>query len=228
MSIEELENMSLRRSEIAFIWLNDYAGLIVKSPNRVMVIDPAEVNPDDFSKVTVTLITHEHYDHLDESIVGSIHANTKCSVIADHTSYRRLRELIPSDKLIEARIGEKIDVDDINVNVEPSNHPPASTPVSFVIAAENGVTFYHTSDSLPFSEMNKIGLTYKPDITFCTIGIAPGTSPKTGAEIAKLTRPKLAIPYHGTQSSEFIKILSKEAPNIKSMAMQKNKLYKYP
>jgi len=37
---------------------------------------------------------------------------------------------------------------------------------------------------------------YKPDIALCTVGIAPGTSPRSGAEVTKLVQPRVAIPYH--------------------------------
>lgn len=228
MSISQLESASVKRGEVAFLWFNSYAGVIVKTPNRILVVDPVEVDPDEFTKVNAVLITHEHYDHLDESTVEGIHATTGCLVIADSTSLRRLSESIASDKLMEARIGDKIEVDGITVNVEPSNHPPATTPVSFVITTEDGVTIFHTSDSLPFPDMRRIGLTYKPDLTFCTIGVAPGASPKTGVEIAKLVQPKVAIPYHGTQTNDFGKILRGEAPNIKCLVIQRNKVYKYP
>ena len=127
-----------------------------------------------------------------------------------------------------ARVGEEFDVDGLTVNVEHSNHPPAATPVSFVITSEDGVTVFHTSDSLPFGDMQRIGRIYKPDITFCTIGIAPDASPRSGVEIAKLVQPKVAVPYHGTEQGEFARILAKEAPNIKCMAIQRDRVYKYP
>lgn len=228
MSIAELEEMPLKKGEIAFLWFNSYAGIVLKTTRRILVVDPADVSADIFNKASAVLITHEHFDHLDEAVIGEIFSKTNCQIIADKTSFTRLAELINSDKLIEAREGEEMDVDGITVNIEPSNHPVASTPVSFVITSEDGVTVYHTSDSLPFGDMQRIGKQYKPDIAFCTIGIAPMTSPKTGVEIAKLVQPKVAIPYHGTQQSEFAKILEKEAPKIKCMIIQKDKAYKYP
>lgn len=228
MSIAQLGETPLKKGEIAFLWFNNSSGVVIKTPRRVLVIDPVDVNPDVFIQASAVLVTHEHYDHLDESIIGDIFSATNCQVIADSTSLPRLADLIKSDKLIEARVGEEIEVDGVTVNVEHSNHPPAATPVSFVITSEDGVTVFHTSDSLPFGDMQRIGRVYKPDITFCTIGIAPGASPRTGVEIAKQVQPKVAVPYHGTEQSEFARILAEEAANIKCMLIQRDKVYKYP
>lgn len=227
MSIGQLGETQLKKGEIAFLWFNNYSGVVIKTPRRLIVVDPTDVNPDVFTQVSAVLVTHEHYDHLDESIIGDIFSATNCQVIADSTSQPRLADLIRSDKLIEARVGEELDVDGMTINVEHSRHP-AATPVSFVITSEDGVTVFHTSDSLPFGDMQRIGRVYKPDITFCTIGIAPGASPRTGVEIAKLVQPKVAIPYHGTEQSEFARILAKEAQNIKCMVIQRDRIYKYP
>lgn len=228
MSINQLEEMPLKKGEIAFIWANNYSGIVIKTPRRILIIDPTEVNSDAFTKANAILITHEHYDHLDEAIIGDIFSVTNCQVIADSTSRPRLAGLIKSDKLFEARVGEEFDIDGVTINVEHSNHSPAATPVSFVITSENGVTIFHTSDSLPFGDMQRIGRVYKPDITFCTIGLAPSASARTGVEIAKLVQPKVAIPYHGTEQKEFARILAKEASNIKCMLIQRDKAYKYP
>jgi len=228
MSIAQLEETPLKKGEVAFLWFNSYSGIVLKTTSRILIIDPAEIGAESFNKASAVLITHEHHDHLDEAVVEEIFSKTNCQIIADSTSFSRLVELINSDKLIKAREGGEVDVDGVTVNVEPSNHPPASTPVSFMITSEDGVTVYHTSDSLPFGDMQRIGKKYKPDIAFCTIGIAPMTSPRTGVEIAKLVQPKVAIPYHGTQQSEFAKILEKEAPQIKCVVIQKDKVYRYP
>jgi L-ascorbate metabolism protein UlaG (beta-lactamase superfamily) len=217
-----------QKNEILFVWFNRYAGVTVKTPSRTLIIDPVDVKAKNFSEVDAVLITHEHYDHLDQSLVSEIHKLTQCKVIADPTSFKRLRHIIPEDKLEEIGVGMEAKVGEITIKAESSNHAPAATPVSFIITSEDGVKVFHTSDSLPFPEMATISEREKLDVVFCTVGIAPNTSPETGIDIAKLTKPKVAVPYH-TGSSEdqkrFAELLKKEMPKVHCLIPEVGKIY---
>jgi len=224
-------DVELKSGEIAFKWFNDYAGVTIKTPSKTLVIDPADINPREFTNVDIILITHEHYDHLDQAIIREVYKRTNCKVLADPTSTRRLRSVVDPDKLREVNIGEEVEFENLKIKVEKCDHPPATTPVTFLITSEDGMKVYHTADSLPFTEMKKIGEEYTPDIVFCTVGIAPGCSPKTGVEIAKLINPKVAVPYHTASRRElekFAELLSKEMPTVKCLLAEKGKIYKYP
>jgi len=220
-----------KSGEVAFKWFNNYAGVTIRTPSKTIVIDPADIHPREFTNVDILLITHEHYDHLDQAVVREIYKQTNCKVYADPTSTRRLRSVIDPEKLEETNIGEEIEVEGIKIRTEKCNHPPAATPVTFLITTEDGVKIYHTADSLPFPEMEQIGREYKPDLVFCTVGIAPGCSPETGVEIAKLIKPKVAVPYHTASRRDlekFCEIISKELPEVKCLLVEKGKTYKYP
>jgi len=219
------------RGRVAVLWFNDYAGMTIRTPERTLVVDPADVDPNAFTSVDAVLITHEHYDHLDTSIVQAIQRRTGCLVVADPTSFRALGGVVPKDKLIMVRPGSELNVGNVKVRVEGCNHPPASTPVTYLITSEDGVCIYHTADSLPFPDMRRIGQDYKPHVVFCTVGIAPGASPEAGVEIAKLIQPQIAVPYHtrGTSNLQtFASILSREAPNIRCLVMERGKAYTVP
>jgi L-ascorbate metabolism protein UlaG (beta-lactamase superfamily) len=215
-------------SEILFVWFNRYAGVTVKTRSKTLVVDPVDVKARDFRNVDAILVTHEHYDHLDQSLVAEIHKLTQCMVIADPTSARRLRNAIPSEKLQEVQPGSEVKLGDVSVKVERSNHPPAATPVSFVISSEDGVKVFHTADSLPFPEMVTIGDREKLDLVFCTVGIAPGASPASGVDIVRLTKPKVAAPYHTNSASEqnkFAELLKKEMPKTTCLIPETGKIY---
>jgi L-ascorbate metabolism protein UlaG (beta-lactamase superfamily) len=117
---------------------------------------------------------------------------------------------------------------EVTVIAERSNHPPAATPVSLVVRSEDGVKVFHTSDSLPFPEMAGIGEREKLDVVFCTVGIAPGTSPETGIDIARLTKPKVAVPYHTGATADqkkFADLLKKELPKVNCLIPEVGKIY---
>jgi L-ascorbate metabolism protein UlaG (beta-lactamase superfamily) len=223
MSIEK----SPKKSEILFVWFNHYAGVTIKTPMKTLVIDPVDVKPREFKNVDAVLITHEHYDHLDQSLVSEIHKLTQCMIVADSTSAKRLQNTIPSEKLFEAQQGSEVKIGEVTVKAEKSNHP-AATPVTFIITSEDGVKVFHTADSSPFPEMATIGEKEKLDVTFCTVSIAPGASPETGVEIARLTKPKVAVPYHTGSTADlkrFGELLKKEMPKTTCLIPEVGKIY---
>lgn len=222
-----IEKKTPSKNEILFVWFNRYAGVTIKTPSKTLVIDPVDVKSRNFRNVDAVLITHEHYDHLDQPLVSQIHKLTQCEVVADPTSARRLQNVIPPEKLRAIQPDSEVKLGEVSVKAEKSNHP-AATPVSFIIKSEDGVKVYHTSDSLPFPEMAAIGKREKLDVIFCTVGIAPGTSPETGVEIARLTKPKVAVPYHTglTQDlKKFAELLKKEMPKVTCLIPEIGKIY---
>jgi len=216
------------KNEIMFVWFNRYAGVTLKTSSKTLVVDPVDVKAKVFQNVDAVLVTHEHYDHLDPSLVAEIFRLSQCMVVADSTSVRRLRNTIPGEKLVEVQPGSEVKLGDVSIKAEKCNHPPAATPVSYIITSEDGVKVFHTADSLPFPEMAAIGEREKLDIVFCTVGIAPGTSPETGLEIARLTKPKVAVPYHTGSSADlrkFGELLKKEMPKTTCLIPEMGKIY---
>jgi L-ascorbate metabolism protein UlaG (beta-lactamase superfamily) len=148
--------------------------------------------------------------------------------VADPTSARKLRNAIPTDKLQELQAGSEVNIEKVSVKAEKSNHPPAATPITLIITSEDGVKVFHTADSLPFPEMATVGEKEKLDVAFCTVGIAPGTSPETGCEIARLTKPKVAVPYHTNSvpdQKKFAEILKKQMPKVTCLIPEVGKIY---
>jgi L-ascorbate metabolism protein UlaG (beta-lactamase superfamily) len=76
--------------------------------------------------------------------------------------------------------------------------------------------------------MADIGKRHGVDVCLCTVGIAPKATPRTGAEIAALVKPELAIPYHGNGQKEFVAILAKLSPNARSRIIKRGEMFTYP
>ena len=215
------------KNSILFVWLNNYAGILLKTPSKTLVIDPVDVKVKTLQNVDAILITHEHYDHLDQRLVTEIQKATGCTVIADVASTKKLQLAIPNDKLTAIKPGVEIKIGEVSVKAEKSNHP-AQAPVTYIITSEDQVKIYHTADSLPFPELAKLGQKEKFDVVFCTVGIAPGSTPQSGFEIAWLTKPQVAVPYHTAtvaSQKEFAELLKKELPRTASLIPEQNKIY---
>ena len=215
------------KNTVFFVWLNQYAGILLKTPSKTLVIDPVDVKAKSLYKVDAVLITHEHYDHLDPRLITEIQKETNCTVIADSASTKKLQPVIPNDKLQEINPGVEVKVGGVSVKAEKCNHT-AQAPVTYIITSEDEVKVYHTADSLPFPELADIGQREKFDVVFCAVGIASGVTPESGCEIVRLTKPQVAVPYHtasAASQAEFAQILKKELPKIACLIPQQNKIY---
>jgi L-ascorbate metabolism protein UlaG (beta-lactamase superfamily) len=215
------------KNAILFVWFNHYAGVLVKTPSKTLIVDPVDVKARSFPDVDAILITHEHYDHLDPRLIAEIQKATNCAIIADPASTQRLHHAIPPEKLQQIRPNEEIKIGEVSVKAEKCNHP-AATPVTYIITSEDGVKIFHTADSLPYPELADIGEKEKFDVVFCTVGIAPGTSPETGFEIARLTKPQVAVPYHTNSKDyqqQFAALLKAELPRTACLIPEPNKIY---
>jgi len=228
MTVRELLSLEVGEGEVAFVVFNQYSGVALKTAGGIVVVDPTFVSPGEFQDVDAVLVTHEHFDHLDVDVVSSIQRRTGCTVVSDPESYRRLRGAVPENRLIRVEVGDEVDLDGVKVYVEESNHPPAVSPVTYVIECGGRVRVYHTSDSLPFRGMEEIARRLSPDVAFCTVGIAPGASLSTGVQVAELVRPRLAVPYHGRGFGRFCRLLSSRAPEIGCVATEVGRVYRYP
>jgi L-ascorbate metabolism protein UlaG (beta-lactamase superfamily) len=190
------------KNTILFVWFNHYAGILIKTPSKTIVIDPVDVKPRNLQE-------------------------TGCQVIADPASTRSLKNIIPPSQMLEIRPGEETKIGEVTVKAEKCQHP-AAQPVTFIITSEDGVKTFHTADSLPFPEMAQIGEKEKLDIAFCTVGIAPGASAETGFEIARLTKPQIAVPYHTNSTASqkrFAEILKAQMPRTACLIPELNKIY---
>jgi len=215
------------KNAILFVWFNQYAGILLKTPTKTLAIDPVEIKPKSLQNVDAILITHEHYDHLDPRLITEIQKATNCTIIADSASTKKLQHAIPTEKLQEIKPGAEIKIGEVSVKAEKCNHN-AQAPVTYIITSEDEVKVYHTADSLPFPELAAIGQREKFDVVFCTVGIAPGSTPQTGFEIARLTKPQVAVPYHTASTAsqtQFAEILKKELPRTACLIPEQNKIY---
>jgi L-ascorbate metabolism protein UlaG (beta-lactamase superfamily) len=215
------------KNAILFVWFNQYAGILLKTPTKTLAIDPVEIKPKSLQNIDAILITHEHYDHLDPRLITEIQKATNCTIIADSASTKKLQHAIPTEKLQEIKPGAEIKIGEVSVKAEKCNHN-AQAPVTYIITSEDEVKVYHTADSLPFPELAAIGQREKFDVVFCTVGIAPGSTPQTGFEIARLTKPQVAVPYHTASTAsqtQFAEILKKELPRTACLIPEQNKIY---
>lgn len=221
--------LAVPEGKIALTWFNDYSGVVVRTPTSTLIFDPVGIGPADVPRADAVVITHEHHDHFERGLTEDLQRRTGAVVVTTPFVADQLRG-IPTDKLRSLRVGESTTVGKTKLDACHSDHP-GRQPLTFMVTTDVGMKVYHSSDSRPFPEMRELGEKYKPDVAFCTVAIAPGTSPRSGSEIAKLVGPKVAIPYHtdrGAPLQEFARILEREAPEIRARILRRFEAYQYP
>ena len=159
MSIQKIPE----KNTVFFVWLNQYAGILLKTPSKTLAIDPVDVKPKSLQGIDAILITHEHYDHLDPRLIIEIQKSTNCLIIADSASTKKLQHAIPAEKLKEIKPGAEIKIGEVSVKAEKCNHT-AQAPVTYIITSEDELKVYHTADSLPFPELAAMGQKEKFDV----------------------------------------------------------------
>ncbi len=123
------------KNTILFVWLNQYAGILLKTPSKTIAIDPVDVKPKSLRQVDAILITHEHSDHLDPRLIIEIQKATNCMIIADSASTKKLKHAIPLESLKEIKPGMEVKLGEVSVKAEKCNHP-AQSPVTYIITSE--------------------------------------------------------------------------------------------
>lgn len=225
-SFREIGELNVKEDSVAILWFNKYSGTVIKSPSTTIVVDPVEVPSRELEKAkpNVILVSHEHYDHLEEDTVENLAKATNAEVIANSIAGKQLQTRI--EKLRVLRPGGEEKIGNVVIRGFTSSHP-GEEPLTLLITTEDNISIYHAIDSKEFAELRDIGK-YEPDIAIVPIGIAPGVSYKTGVEITKLVKPRVVIPHHTMQGfKEFERSVKEELPDVEVEMLKKGEIYTY-
>ena len=103
-----------------------------------------------------------------------------------------------------------------------------------MIAFDDGITIYNTSDTALFSDMQLISQTYGPQIAILPIGGKFTMGIREGARAASLIRPDVVIPCHYGEAvgqpadvEEFTRAVEFLTPTTSVAVMQPNQTLEY-
>ncbi|MCD6487858.1 MAG: metal-dependent hydrolase [Desulfurococcales archaeon] len=170
---------------------------------KVVLIDPWISNPlsptslEDYLRsrenIDYIIVTHDHGDHLGETIDIAKRTGAKVVTIYD-------LGLVIEEKgvknVIGANIGGRIKVEDLYIVLTPAYHSSThGNPVGVVLRGKD-VSIYHAGDTGLFAEMTFIGELYKPDIAMLPIGGHFTMGILEAAKAVELIKSKIVIPMH--------------------------------
>ncbi|MBO3841904.1 MAG: MBL fold metallo-hydrolase [Candidatus Brockarchaeota archaeon] len=185
--LEEIEETSVEQDS-AVVWSIGGAGVVVKTPLSLIIIDPffgssgssdwvrmipAPLNPEEISFCSLFLSTHEHEDHCERKTVIAVARGTGASFIGPESSCRRFLEWgVEKSRVVTLKPGESFSLNDVAVTAWFANDPDAESAVSFIIEAA-GVKLFHSGDSKFSEEFSKIGEQGGVDVAFLSLGRNP-------------------------------------------------------
>jgi len=218
-----------------------HAAFKIVSPKGVVIyIDPfLSANPKTpaemktVEKADLILVTHDHGDHLGDTLSIAEKANARILAMVELGRYLAKKG---AKNVVGMNKGGTYTFQDIAITMVHALHSSSVTvegqdiytgdPAGFVIGFENGFTVYHAGDTGVFGDMKIIGEIYKPDLSLLPIGSRSTMDPREATYAAKLLGSKYVIPMHyGTwpvltgTAEDFVKLM-KDVPQTKVLMVK--------
>ena len=211
---EKINNLKIPEGKIAIFWLGN-ASFVLKFPGeKIIYIDPylsnyAEklyglkrmyptlIKPSEV-KTDYILITHEHGDHLDADCIPELMKQKGTKLIGPKDCIAKCLKInIPSEKMIEVKVGDELIFNDIKITTVFADHGDLSPgAVGYVINFKD-IIIYFTGDTAYTPEKMAKAISLKTDILICPInGKFNNLDPIEAALLARDCQAKIIIPSH--------------------------------
>lgn len=163
------------------------------SATKIIYFDPYQIK-NEYHDADYIFITHDHYDHYDESSIKNISKETT-TIIVPECLLDRVKTI--TNNYITVLSEHSYMVGDISFetissyNINKSFHPKENSYVGYNVKIE-GKKIYVMGDTDVTNEALKV----KCDICFVPIGGTYTMNVKEAADYINTISPKLAIPIH--------------------------------
>jgi L-ascorbate metabolism protein UlaG (beta-lactamase superfamily) len=191
-------------------WLGHSTFRIVTPSGKRLLIDPWVMNnpacPDDLKDpgpLDAMLITHGHFDHIDDAVQLGRSTGAQMVSIAETAAWLGSKGL---ENLVDFNKGGTVEVAGCKVHMTHAVHSCGITDgdrivyggeaAGYVVELEDGFKLYHAGDTAVFSDMALIGKLLRPDIALLPIGDWYTMGPVSAAEAIRLLGVKTVIPMH--------------------------------
>lgn len=170
------------------------------------VVDPflngnptCPVSWQDIGKVDAVLLTHDHGDHVGQTVEICQHSGAAlCTVVG--TAERLVEAGVPAGQVcngIGLNMGGSITLLGARITMVPAFHTSESgAPAGFIVTMPDGFTWYHAGDTCMYGDMAMWGNLYPLDAALLPIGDVFTMGPEQAAVACTLLRPNYVIPMH--------------------------------
>ncbi len=175
----------------------------------------AKVKISQVRKADIVIATHGHNDHVGDSFAitkrtrAKFVGNYEMCLIAEQHGFKMGSRSVPMNP------GGTVKIKDVSITMTQAIHSlsmspnlakgapadddyfrPDSAVSGFVMAFDNGITIYDSSDTCLFSDMQLIGQMYGPQIAVLPVGGKYTMDIRQAARAASYIRPDIVIPCH--------------------------------
>lgn len=163
------------------------------SGTKTIYIDPYKIETK-YADADYIFITHDHYDHYDESSIKNIINSTTC-VIVPTCLYKKIALL--TENIIIVEPNQHYSTKDLSFetipsyNTKESYHPKEKNYVGYNILLD-GLYYYIMGDTNRTKETDQV----KTDICFVPIGGTYTMDIKEATDYINFLKPKKVIPTH--------------------------------
>ena len=208
-----------------------HAAFKIETDKTKILVDPfltgnplAPIKASDVKECDIVLVTHDHGDHLGDTV--DICKRTNATLVAIYDLAVHLQE--QGVKNIEGiNIGGTTNIKGVKITMVKAFHSATrGAPVGFVISV-SGTSIYHAGDTQVFSDMKIIGELYKPDYALLPISGYYTMGPKEAALATELLKPKVVIPMHYNtfpvikqDPNKFAELVKQRTPEVKVVILK--------
>jgi L-ascorbate metabolism protein UlaG (beta-lactamase superfamily) len=195
---------------VEITWLGHATFRITTPSGKKLLIDPWVMGnpscPDELKDpgpLDAMLITHGHFDHIDDAVELGRSTNATMVGINETVAWLGSKGL---ENLIGFNKGGTVEVAGCKVHMTHAVHSCGITDgdktiyggeaAGYVIEFESGFKLYHAGDTAVFSDMALIGRLLEPDWAMVPIGDHFTMGPRSAAEAIRLLGVKTVVPMH--------------------------------
>lgn len=233
--VADIQQTQVQPGQVAIWWLGQ-SGYAIKSASTLFYVDlylsehlsnkykdtnkphvrmtHAPLRGSDLPDVKYVFSSHKHSDHLDPGTLPDLFAqNPEAKLILPQANAEHTQSLgIAADGLITTSGDETLQVGPITVHFVPSAHPTFEHDdalgypfVGFVFEVD-GVTLYHSGDTLVYDGLADRLRLYEVDLAFLPINgtdarrtelhVPPNMNIEEALDLAKAIGQPLIVPHH--------------------------------
>nr|WP_321514030.1 metal-dependent hydrolase [uncultured Pseudodesulfovibrio sp.] len=214
-----------------------HANFRIKAADATLFIDPFFVgNPSattsykDVDECSLILVTHDHNDHIGQTLELAIKHDAE--VIAIFDIIQELIKLgLPEHLGVGMNIGGTVTRQGLDIKMVQAMHSSVTgAPAGFIISDPKGLCVYNSGDTGLFGDMELFGKFHDIDIAMLPIGGRFTMDAKQAAYACKLLKCKKIIPQHwGTwpildqNTQSLVEQLALTAPDTELLTLEIDK-----